>query len=372
MFLLYQRIGFLQVVSSITSKKVIFFGKNIMINELRNKVSKIEYSFLKQLHYWSSHRKQYGYYHEGRVWIYNTLENWAKQLKVSKTSIRRCIKSLEEKNLIEKKYLQINKRDRTLSYAINQDSLEKILEQNRRPLGSKKTATHVSISSVGKEANEHINEHMDSIYINNNKNKSSKSSARALKNFSSDENQNSNPETLKKTTIVQDMIQIWRAEFPDKTIILSKQIARYLVAAFKTKFDSSLEKWKTYLKTLKTSKFIMGDKFQLFFSWVIKFITIDRIKAGELGVKPDQVIHSRSDMDKKANHHIESVDESDKCKKFRRNILKILDAPTYISWFMDVVFSENKDGNIDIQTPNSFFQDYIRNAYANKLNLRMR
>ena len=60
---------------------------------------KTELLFLKQVHYWTSTGK-YGIEKEGRIWIYNSLDQWAEQLGVSKSTIQRTIRSLKKQGII--------------------------------------------------------------------------------------------------------------------------------------------------------------------------------------------------------------------------------------------------------------------------------
>jgi chromosomal replication initiation ATPase DnaA len=171
-----------------------------------------------------------------------------------------------------------------------------------------------------------------------------------------------------KPTIVQDMLKIWNEEFPKAKITLSKQLARFLVAVFKTKFSSCLKEWKKYLKTLKTSAYIMSEKFKLSIWWVIKFVTVDRIKKGELGVNPDKITCEKEELTEKLNLHILSIDETEPCKKLRYKIIEKLSLQVYLSWFIHVNFTED-NGKIVMKAKNTFVRDWIRDNFADTCGL---
>ena len=77
-----------------------------------------EQRFIKRLNYWIR-RGKYGIEYDGHNWIYNTLDQWADQLDISKRSIQRCISSLKQKGIVKSAFLSSNKRDRTLFYCLS-------------------------------------------------------------------------------------------------------------------------------------------------------------------------------------------------------------------------------------------------------------
>ncbi|MCL2312037.1 MAG: hypothetical protein FWC41_06055 [Firmicutes bacterium] len=322
---------------------------NINLKNLNKYLCKTEAEFLKRLYFWSSHKKNYGTEKNDKIWIYNTLDQWAEQLDVSKSSVRRAIESLKNKEIIDSDYLAPNKRNRTLSYSINYEKLSEYLS-------SLKTASKASTCVQKNTTNEQMVEHMN-IYNKQNINKSYKS----INDSEKLKEKNSEP----KPTIVQDMIKIWNDEFPGSKINLTKQLARFLVAAFKSKFDSSLKNWRRYLKTIKTSVYLMSEKFKLSIWWVIKFFTIDRIRAGELGVNEAKVEPEKEDLEEKKNRHFETLDETEFCRKLRYRIIEKLSLPTYLSWFTHATFFEI-EGKITMKATSQFIEDWIRNNFADQ------
>lgn len=325
---------------------------NIGLKKLNKYLSKNEYWFLSRLHFWSSHPKC-GVEKGGSTWIYNTLDDWVEQLEISKSSVRRAIASLKEKGLIICKYLSPNKRNRTLYYAIDYENVDNFLRAQQTPCVQK------SIAKL--KANEHINEHMDEhMYISVN--------SKQIVNKSNKSENISEKENLKhpKPTIVQDMIKIWNDEFKKSPIRLTKSIARYLVAAFKTKFQSNLKEWRKYLRTIQTSAFIMSEKFKLTITWVLKFCTIDRIRAGELGVHPGEVPADREKLVEKFEEHIQKLDETDRCKQIRMKIKERLSLSTYLTWFTHVNFSNSSSdpSKIIMKADSTFITDWIMNNFA--------
>ncbi len=209
--------------------------------------------------------------------------------------------------------------------------------------------------------NEHLDEHM---YISVNSkqiiNKSNKSENISEKNLE-------HP----KLTIVQDMIKIWNEEFKNSPVQLTKNIARYLVAAFKTKFQSNLKEWRKFLKILQTSAYIMSEKFKLTIMWVLKFCTIDRIRAGDLDADPGKVPADPDELEEKFEDHIQHLDESDSCKEFRKKIKEKFSLSTYLAWFTHVKFSDSSSNpdEVIMKSDNAFISDWIMNNFANRYGL---
>ena len=335
---------------------------------IENIFNKCELKFLKQLYYWCYNSKNYGVEKDERVWIYNTLEQWAEQLGVSKSTVQRAIRSLKQSGVINSAHLSRNKRNRTLFYSVNEKALEELLDRKTiRKSDSKFLTTCLNIHKKSSKK-DHMSDHM---YIKDNNNKFYKSykSKSFNKNQKGSEILNSSKNSL-KPTIVQDMIKILRTELPHVNFNLTKATAKYLVAAFKTKFNSSLEEWKKHLKLLKTSSYLTGEKFKLSIMWIIKFFTIDRLREGDLGVDERKIPVDQDLVMEEALNHIESVNESDICKNARRKIIKIFSPLTYNCWFKKIAFVEiGRSVFMKQMTESKFVKEYITNKFCYELGI---
>lgn len=114
---------------------------NLLINEpplqvlpsLAAVIGLNEAILLQQLHYWLRHAKVE---HDGKMWIYKNLDKWKEQDFPfwSKNTIRRAVKSLNDKDLILVEKLAPNSFDRVNHYTINYAELMKIeLKQRQAP-----------------------------------------------------------------------------------------------------------------------------------------------------------------------------------------------------------------------------------------------
>lgn len=99
---------------------------------------------LQQLQYWLSNSKA-GIEHEGRKWIHNTLEEWREQLPFwSVDTIKRTLKNLRDKGLIECATLSENKWDKTLYYTLNYA----LIEEGTSPLSNRASCTNRGVQDA--------------------------------------------------------------------------------------------------------------------------------------------------------------------------------------------------------------------------------
>lgn len=270
--------------------------------------------FLSQLNYWITQGK-YGVEYDGKTWIYNTLDHWAKQIGVSKRTIQRIIKSLRDEGIVEATYLSGNKRNRTLFYTINYEKWN-----------AKKSMKHREVV----QKNGHMVDHM--IYIDNNNKKINESYKSPDLKISKSEKTDSK----QKTTTVQDMLSEFRKEFPNVPVFLTRMLSRNLVAAFKIKFQNSIGEWKKFLRLIKTSGYLVSEKFKLTLNWILKFATIDRLRQGDLGTKPDQVIQTSEEIENKIQQNINQLNESNSCKQKRKTIINTIGINKYNKYFSNI------------------------------------
>ena len=358
--------------------------ESTLIKKTKKILTEPQYRFLKQLAYWSLNSKDYGLKKDGKTWIYNTHKQWAEQIGFGVTTIRESIAVLEGLGFISSDFLNPNKRRRIKYYSINFEAIENYFAQIackkkfQKPRQENIIET-VPVSTVSEPSKQQLNQQMERQMYTNNKIQEIKSN-KSINPKIFEEKIEDKTEIIDKNskpTVVQDMIKIWNQEFPNQKIIsgsteqtgvihLTKQLSRFLVAAIKLKFENCLEKWKHYLRLIKTSAYLMGEKFKLSVMWVIKFLTIDRIRAGELGVDESKIPVDALEIESKAQQHADSVNESGTCKQFRHEIIKKLSPAVYLSWFTKVDLIEESTKLI-IRAANDFVRDYIKAYFLEKL-----
>ena len=110
------------------SRLLIHESPLLVLPSLAKAIGLNEAIFLQQLHYWL---QKSGKPRDGRIWIYNTYEDWERQLPFwSKRTVQRIALHLEEAGLLVSSvaYNQ-SKMDKTKWYAIDYDELNRRTER---------------------------------------------------------------------------------------------------------------------------------------------------------------------------------------------------------------------------------------------------
>ena len=346
-----------------------------------------------------------GKHHDGKKWVYNTMEQWGKSLKYSTRQIERIVSSLQKKQIILVKKLSHSKGNSTNYYTLNTlmlDALEngnedahllnkKELNQNNSRelhITSLNATDKMSVASrqngklYTKNTNKEINNKSDKkikaysvpseIIVPNdfsdeiNQVQQVKIKKLDLKKDKTSSDTDSRLCSLPKTTVAQDMLIIWNDTFEKNRGSMSKQLAPLLVAAYKHKFDSDIQKWKQYCLTLASSSYLTGDKFSLCLLWALKYTTIDRVNNLEFGVKKVSLsTYSITD----ALKHISKVNESELCKEVRGKLLAAYGEKVYKDWFEDLQL-ELIDNEVCFKAKNNFINDYVKSNFGDLFSVR--
>ena len=110
---------------------LLFDFRPLVINpQLAERIGLNEAIVLQQLKYWLRETGS-GVEHDGRRWVYNTVEQWQKQFPFwSVDTVKRALKSLQTQGIILAEQLAKSKHDRTNHYAINYQSIALFDEGN--------------------------------------------------------------------------------------------------------------------------------------------------------------------------------------------------------------------------------------------------
>jgi hypothetical protein len=366
--------------------------------------------FLSQLHYWLEH-SQCGQQHMGQKWIYNTENSWANQLKLSARQFRRHVSNLADKGIIFVQKLNPHKSNRTNYFSINYEQLNQLLAKDvtssslssetrsfvHEDIMSSSSGHNVPIYIETKTTNKDINKSdatpiagggrgstknkpvdlVKQVNMMISKNKEQKEKVKTVVGLvtlqTSLVTENLKTEAIqlkKKTTTTQAMLEIWNTTLGEKAqASMSKDLAPLLVSAFHKKFEQNLYQWKSYCELIKTSPYLMGEHFQLSIFWGLKFSAIDRLRAGELGVKPNAINHSIGQgetpavTENQVEQMIEKLPESTEAKTTRLQIAHAIGAAAYHSWFHQATFV-TREGGLQLVAPNTFVERYWETNYA--------
>lgn len=336
--------------------------------------------FLQQLYFWSTCRNNVGITFEGRIWVHNTYQEWADNVQViSEGTVRRSVSTLRSLGIILTKNLSRKKSDRTNYYAIDYDRLKEILGEDTN------TTAQITDTPVIKED---IEEPLDNRQLRKMLSPSAQNAQifnidtkiTSKKNIFSEENTGELPQTKQvvreienklPSNLAQELIEIWNETVEEgrRVIGLTTKRAKYLVAAFKFKFESSLEKWRDYCAKIASSKFLMGEKtpFKATIDWGLKFDIIQKIFEGDYGIG-DRKIYERVNIDlDQIKNQIQEGEGDEKIKEARYKLLEVFEAPAYNSWFKDQALEIIDQETLRIKTQSRFLLDHMQTHFADKI-----
>ncbi|RZI47507.1 hypothetical protein EDM53_01620 [Rickettsiales endosymbiont of Peranema trichophorum] len=202
-----------------------------------------------------------------------------------------------------------------------------------------------------------------------------------------------------ESTIPQQMVNIWNEEFryslsPIRSYSNAK-IAKTLYDIYIRIFETNMEKWRQYARTVNSSKFLMGEKttrqgFKALFSWLIRKEVIEEILGGGYGVG-DRVIdryrvsenieQEKKAIIEKAVEQVSLVTKARVCEEeeFKRYVLEEgfegdgnrYGIKSYIrgSWYISgerLIYDERNKGLYDI-----LYETYVLKKQTGKNRLEM-
>lgn len=343
--------------------------------------------FLQQLHYWLTSESKIGVTHNGKRWIYNSIKDWANNIKtISEATIKRSITYLRKQNIIFIQSLNPNKAVRTNYYTINYERLDEIIG-NEKTEEFKKTENKRIETFYNKKNLKHqikmtypLDQNDPIIYKdseNTSENLTNKSDNQKLNLFSqSIENKQYQTKQVEKKTndLSEEMIKIWTTivENNKKTLVLNKKRAQYLIAAFKLKFDSSLDKWKHFCWKITQSNFLMGKvkkTFKASLDWVLKFDIIQRIFEGDFGLTETETnINSSEESIKELSEKIQNLPDNKDIKIIKLLLLEKNGVCLYKNWFESIKW-EKKENNLILLINDRFRLNYINNNFKNLISV---
>jgi hypothetical protein len=331
--------------------------------------------FLQQVHYWLHANDGVGRVIHGTKWIHNSLEQWQKNISIlSVSTIKRSIQKLRSLNILMVDHFGYKKSDRTNWYSINYKQLLKFIQSLSDQQGRRKLKNDHTLPSdqEGKDEDFSNNNqlkmnqslgHFEPMYNTKITNKeNTNKSEKKIDNLNEEEKQT---DEVKKNYLAHQLLNVWNEEVGSKLKMsqMTKERARYLVAAYKTKFQSCMDQWRFFCRKITSSDFLMGrikSSFQITIDWALKFHTIQRILEGSLGVQfKGEPLNKIICSQEQVLGDIKQTQEDDWIKDFRQRIVQILGHATYYSWFRQIKFSKN-DGVIMMDTPSKFIADYVQ------------
>jgi hypothetical protein len=336
----------------------------ILQPELIKVLGKSTSLFLQQLHYWISSEKGVGKVINGQKWVYNTAQAWADQIVASEPTVRRSISKLKSLNVISTSHHHTNKSDRTNWYTINYDILNSLI--------GKDIANNHDVKMIA-PSDQNDRMVIRTEITSETSNKTNLSEPQVEKIVPKINSEQVTQGLDRRNNLSQDLLDIWNEEVGKITIPaqMTKIRARFLIAAFKSKFASSTEEWRAFCKKISSSDFLIGkvkSTFKATLDWVLKFEIIQRILEGDFGCnKPEDPTRlTQEDKTLIEAEIINRIDEGHEIKNLRKQLLERVGASSYKAWFKNVEIVANTN-EITIKAHSRFMVDNISTRYGLEL-----
>ena len=326
-------------------------------------------TFLQQVHYWSV-KESVGVIEDGVRWIYNTVEEWASQIKVSTRQMQRIISALRQKGLLLIKKLSRHRLFQKYGYAINYERLNELFPQAEN---TEKTDPSPSLENPPNTDKMALADgHNVVLYITETTQREKSLSPK--KEASDKEKETESRETKKEgfprndppLASPEELLDVWNTVLGKelgKGELTPKRAIR-LKAAFTKKFGSSKDRWQRFCHALKASPFLMGKKtgFKASLDWVLKFDTLQRLLEGDLGVERllgQKEVQPRNSV----RENLLAADMPPEERAFRLTLCKALGEDIYQNWFAHAAVTLTVETvTLSVATP--FLRDYVDTYFS--------
>lgn len=331
------------------TQELMINGMKITLRDLQSVISGTKALIINKILYYSINRKFIVCNNEGNVYVRKSLREWSYELerwyengkkkRVSKSCIGKALNELVNSKLL----IKLDSNDsRIAAYKLCQEELQKRLKHLFFDVHFRSTFVgnyDESVPKVQRKYDESKTKVDDEIHGCQGL-KANSGSGTYTNTYTYNKSYKSE-EKEKHQNIVQKMFQIWEEEFPKSGEILNQKISCWMKAAFDKQFEADLSNWKNYLKTAKTSKFIISKPHLLKLKWLLNFETIANIRkkayeVAEPELDFDDLQERQQRLTLELNEQIELLNEHKICKKQRKKILDKIGPFAYHSWFSKI------------------------------------
>ena len=337
---------------------------------------------LQQIHYWLNPKFNKNEY-EGRLWVYNTYEQWQEQFPFwSQKTIQRAITSLEKTGvLLSYVAKEFNK---TKHYSIDYDCLNSLSFQQDKSNDSTCPLPSGQIVLFDQDTNNSPSGQND-LFDQDNMSRSYIDTeitheitlpplTPPLEERSMDEED--------EEEILRKMIAIWNSHVQtklrlDPVVYVSESRKTKLHQIFLTLFKQNHSAWQSYCQQIAACQFLMGSNdtgFRVNLDWalhpenackVLEGFYYDKgsVKTAKGVVEPQIQGINLEDLEQ------DSVNRpyADFWLQLSKIIINKLGPHTYSSWFKNLQITELTDKVLTLEVETAFAKDYIRNHYHTEL-----
>ena len=347
------------------SKLIINEHPLLVLPSLASAIGLNEAIILQQVHYWLDPRINKNF-KNGFFWVYNTYTQWAKQFPFwSEVTIRRTIRSLEDKKLIISQNFNKNSFLKVKWYTINYDTLSS-LELSLKKQSSADTS----------DQNEHTIDQNDLSRESPRSNTSINMIGSYIETETTSKNTTNNSLNLNRVNLnnqnkqinferEKEMINIW-----DKTIrenetssTCSKARLLSLKKSLENYFNDDLKEWAEYCLKIKNNNFLMGggtNGWKADLTWATKEENLIRVLDGAYQKKEISTQQGTESI----LSDIEEESSSDSIWNNTKAILKNrVGESSYKSWFNKLRIAGYDEDKAIITAPSNFVKQWVLDHY---------
>lgn len=336
---------------------------------------------LQQIHYWLNPKFNKNQF-DGRLWVYNTYEQWQQQFPFwGEKTIRRVIANLEEAKVL----ISFVTRDfkKVKYYSIDYDQLEKLSskqEKNEEFPSNFPSGQNDQIDLPKRADREGQNDQIDLVKlttfsITENTHENTLHHHDDLPKMR-DEIEKEDGEDDEKEITFLEMLQIWNesVQIPlngMKVTHLTPQRKESLSHIFNLFMGRQIDAWQAYCHQIAKCRFLMGENssgFKVSLDWAIIPENVHKVMEGFFYDKKSSCsaqpmvakaldsteVYLQQIKEKAANHpHQEAW------IAISRHLITKIGQPLYEAWFATAEVTSLSKDNLCLQTETAFFKDYI-------------
>ena len=327
---------------------------------------------LQQIHYWIDPRVN-KHYHKEKHWVYNSYQQWLEQFPFwSERTLRRTIKSLEEKNLIISNFFNKNPFDKTKWYTINYDKLKELETLSDR------IGHFGHIDKVKKDSSERSdrtlrNDKMDTSMSPTRTEEKDKKATCIYETENTTKNTHIKHQIPKEEReIILDLIEIWNKKLNQEVFPTEKRL-KNLKNIFLKFFEADVEKWEKFVSKIGDSDFLSGKvtQFKATFDWSINEDNVYKILEGSYSQNTNKDETNDTQWESKTSDFIENIEDT-YWKSISEFLVKRFGLGTFQAWFADAKWLGNKNGIFILQANSKFKKEWIENNFAKAILEKLR
>jgi hypothetical protein len=356
------------------------------IPELGERVGVYAAILLQQLHYWI--QKDCGQKKDGKLWVYNSYEAWAKQLRCSSSNIRKIVGKLKKENLIETKALRSRYGDTTKWYTVNYEALKELgFTLHSDIILPHESTDSISIQGTCLALNENkvTNQNKKTLVSQSPENKVNNRVSQSDIPLNKISKIINNLSPTEVGSNYQKMITIWNeiVHQGSQTVKVTERRIKWLKRRFKLEFQSCLEKWKAYCLMIAENDFLMGmgkKGWKATLDWAILPPNIQKVlsNAYQHLIRPkkedpqakegsEKPLCSHADIEAENQEAIKKIETSFHplfWKEVSKSLLLTLGSRKFESWISQLIPEFSQGNEVILNAPSRFIADWVEKNYA--------